>query len=165
MREQITGMELGKLKRLSEDGIPIKQAQNMLYIESSNAMHTRMSIDTRHRLLEVSKKSKMVGTLITGHFESRYDYRRKYEKWAKLLDISDKRFDVIAKPKKAWWINKEPSIGNAEPYHMREILTKAAKIKELEDYPMMKESRWTTIVPSGLLFDMYRPFDKMFPRN
>ncbi|KAG0555425.1 hypothetical protein M758_12G170100 [Ceratodon purpureus] len=165
-REEITGMELDKLKGLTEDGIPIKQAQNAFFVKSSKALHSRMSIDTRRRMKEVSKKSKTVGTLITlaGPFESRYDHRRKQEKWSSLLDISDKRFDVISKAKKAWWVNKGRGIGNAEPYHLRETLAKAAAVQELIDYPVMKESRWTTVVASGLLFDMYKPYSKVFPR-
>lgn len=166
-REVITGMELGKLEGLTEDGIPIKQAQNVLFVKSSNAMHTRMSLDTRRRLLEVSKKDKTVGTLITlaGHFESKYDHRRKYEKWSNLLNISNKRFDVISKSKKPWWVKMGPSIRRAEPYHFKEMNRKANAIKELEDFPVMKEFPWTTVVTSGLLFEMYQPFDKFFPRK
>lgn len=159
-------MGLEKLNGLTEDGIPIKQAQNMFYIKSKQALHSRMSIDTRRRLKEVSKKATTVGTFITrqGHYESRYEHRRKYERWLSLLNISDKRFDTIAKAKKPWWFNMEPSVRNAEKYHLREMLAKAAAIKELEDYPAMKDTPWTSMVPNGFLFELYEPFDKVFPR-
>jgi len=160
-------MELEKLKGMTEDGIPIKQAQNVFFIKSIKALHSRMSIDTRRRLKEVSRKAKSVGTFITrqGHYESRYEHRRKYEKWQSLLNICDKRFDPVAKRDKAWWINMGKSIKNSEHYHLREMLAKAAAIKELEDYPVMKNFPWTSTVPSGFLFEMYEPFDKVFPRT
>lgn len=165
-REEVTGIGLEKLKGMTEDGIPIKQAQNMFFVKSSKALHSRMSIDTRRRLKEVSRKAKTVGTFITrqGHYESRYEHRRKYEKWLSLFDISDKRFNNVAKRDKAWWINMGPSIRNVEHYHLREHLAKAATIKELEKYPVMKKFPWTSMVPSGFLFEMYEAFDKVFPR-
>jgi hypothetical protein len=165
-REEITGMELHKLKGLTEDGIPIKQAQNAFFVKSSKTLHSRMSIDTQRRMKEVSKKAKTARTsiMLAEHFESRYDHRRKYEKWSSLLDISDKRFDAISKTKKAWWVNKGPSIRNSEPWYMRKMLAKAAAAQELIDYPIMKESPWTTIVARGLLFDSYLPYSKVFPR-
>ncbi|XP_024357361.1 uncharacterized protein [Physcomitrium patens] len=164
--QEVIGMGLEKFKNLTEDGIPIKQSQNAFFVKSSKALHSRMSIDTHRRLLEASRKVQSPGTLVRldGHYKSRYTERRKYERWKSLLNVSDKKFDTVAKKKRTSWKETRPTMRCSEHYDQAKMDRKAAAIQELQDYPMMKEFPWTSIVAQGFLFSMYEPFAKVFPK-
>lgn len=165
-RREVTGMELDKLDGYNEDGIPVKQLQNTFFVKSSKIPHSRMSFDTRKRMMESSRKATTAGTYITrqGHYVTRYEHRRKQEAKNYYLVPHKKDFNTVARRDKAWWINMDPTLRASKHYHIIDMIKKDDAIKELQTYPNMLEHPWTVQVPNGFLFETYLPFDKVFPK-